>query len=82
MHNTSHQQPHLYMLPVLTHRVLVHQFTLHLKMAAVQGLVPASLPHTYKTAKAHFTRAYQASQLGPNYLKRRENSKGQAGREK
>lgn len=51
-------------------------------MAAVQGLVPASLPHTYKTAKAHFTQAYQASQLGPNYLKRRENSKGQAGREK
>lgn len=68
--NVSHQQPHLYMLAVLT--PWVHQFTPLLKMAADQALVPASLPSTFKKEKKNsqglFHTSLSRSSTVPNYL--------------
>lgn len=60
----SHPQPHLCILAVQTPWLLVHQFTLLLKMAAVQALVSFSLPHTFTAEQAYFTQAYHGPQLG------------------
>lgn len=60
------------------------QFTLLLKVAAIQAFVPASPFHTFTTAEAHFTEAYQGRRLGLIISNKRtiEEGRRQGGRNK